>query len=1205
MTRTSAIVGPLIINKGRDHSRTRSSASRYTLQSSGKSCRSPSLRSQSQISPPLTPRTSREHVHPSLELTPVFHNYIRAFYHFHPSTTVSSAGDESSITVPINQGDVILVHSIHPNGWADGTLVADGSRGWLPTNYCEVYDPSQMQKLLTSLTHLWDLVRVGENGDLTAFAKQDYVRGMIGGVRFLLETSQCLTRDDLLVQSHEGLRKFRKGLLGDLSTLVKTAKKLQALLLDGVADNTIYDMLDDLVFKALKLVARAVRFLDLWTNDAVSPGNQVQEPTCIQRPLTPPNEIFPDPATSTAVALAQQPGTSNIAEQTHISHQPPATASTTPTPVHIRTPTSVTPLTTSPPSNRWSTSHRVSYNNKLSGVRNGNLASERLCQAHDSFLGFIGSFIGIHLQSRSAAELLQTTQQSVLACEELLAVVDAVWERDRQQTVSLYLAKTNMRSQLVELVKATRALFNTCDEDNGDDFFTPDQGKQLVAAATDCVRAAGECVTSSRCVIEIIGDFDFEYSTQDLATAILQNLDHATTQPPQLCDEPLNTSHPPPEKPLPERPSTSSKQILSLPEKNETKSLPEPPSLPPVSLDRNTQIEIVESPVALSFRASNSDSITTESIPTSSKLAPAEVSQPELVSPTDSAMSQSPVLPFQRFFGKSFRTGSVIASVTDSCSTYPNSLRGDNASIVSHASTRATTPEQQPRPMTSFESFPSEVGFGSEECSMVEDKLLETTFVHELVYNKDGHISGGSLAALVEQLTLHDSTPDPMFVNTFYLTFRLFTTPLEFANSLMQRFDYVGDSSELGLPVRLRIFNVFKGWLESHWQSDSDTIVLDNIVEFAMDKLQVSLPAAGRRLAELAGKVAAFHATSSGAQLLSHVGKTSTSSSIYAGSEKDAPTPIVSKSQMVALKNARLGAPLSIMDLDPLELARQFTIIESSTFCAIQPEELLSSKWTKKNGEKAPNVRAMSTLSTDLANLVADSILSLEDAKKRALIIKKWVKISMKCLELNNYDSLMAIICSLNSSMVLRLKRTWELVSQKNKTRLEELKKIVDVGRNYAILRQRLQNHEAPCIPFVGIYLTDLTFVDVGNQTTRQLPNDGRRQSVSVINFDKHIRTAKIIGQLQRLQVPYNLTPVPEMQDWLEAQIQRVRTSDQANVQNYYRRSLLLEPRQAGIPNFAAQDSLSSTTSPTSVDKKFDFMGAFSFSTSVTKEKAT
>ena len=147
--------------------------------------------------------------------------------------------------------------------------------------------------------------------------------------------------------------------------------------------------------------------------------------------------------------------------------------------------------------------------------------------------------------------------------------------------------------------------------------------------------------------------------------------------------------------------------------------------------------------------------------------------------------------------------------------------------------------------------------------------------------------------------------------------------------------------------------------------------------------------------------------------------------------------------------------------------------------------------------------------------------------------------------------------------MVTRLKRTWEIVSVRTKARLEELRAIVDVSRNYAILRQRLANHVAPCIPFVGMYLTDLTFIDVGNKNTRQLPEEDGKEGATVINFAKHMQTAKIIGQLQRFQVPYRLAAVPEMQDWMQAQIQRVRNSDDSNIQNYYRRSLILEPRES------------------------------------------
>jgi hypothetical protein len=753
-----------------------------------------------------------------------------------------------------------------------------------------------------------------------------------------------------------------------------------------------------------------------------------------------------------------------------------------------------------------------------------------------------------------------------------------------------------MYMRLAELVQATKDMFNSSDADMDEAIFTPSSGKQLVAAATSCVRSAGDCVAKARVVIEKIGDFEFEAVGLGLSDSLFEQIGSAVAQEDdQKNSEPILET----DKPLPAPPAeehqipplsivvAESKPLPDIPEQSSSdiESLEIPPTLPAV---------VAESPTIPPFRSSLQP-LNEGHASTSAGLAnyqssgsPASITHP----PTT----------------KAARSDSVNASVADSSSTFHFSV--DNGSVVSHTSTRATTPDHVSSKKQSSQTLISSFGSSSELHSLAsedvvagEEHLLETTFVHELVYNKEGQISGGSLPALVEQLTTHEATPDAVFVTTFYLTFRLFTTPIELAQSLIDRFDYVGNSPTVGVPVRLRVYNVFKGWLESHWSSEGDAVALGLILSFATGKLRASLPQAGKRLAELTSKVTEIRAGALVPRLVSSIGKTGISNTIFSSNDSNTPSPIVTKSQLNALRASKEGrTQCSVLDFDPMELARQFTIIESKLFCAIQPEELLALEWTKKSDSKAVNVKAMSKLSTDLANLVADTILHLEDAKKRAVMIKHWVKTAAKCLELNNYDSLMAIICSLNSSMVMRLKKTWELVSTKTKARLDELKIITDVGRNYAVLRQRLQNHVAPCIPFVGIYLTDLTFIDVGNGTTRQLPGEAGSDSMSVINFDKHIKTAKIIGQLQSFQVPYRLAAVPEMQDWMESQIQRVRSSDQANIQSYYRRSLLLEPRELqhsirGSPSIdnCAQSTLTAESRTTSREK-FEFLN-FNFST--------
>lgn len=1003
---------------------------------------------------------------------------------------------------------------------------------------------------------------------------------------------------------------MRKGLLGDLSSVVKTAKRLQSLLVSGVSSVAVFDILDELMLKAFKVVMRAVRFLDLWSQDIVMGDGIIAAVS--ERPPTPPADSVADSASD-----SQTPSPVDIASVVPFEFDHSTSTLTSPsTDSYGELPARTNSLA---PRSRASTalsnstqqgscqqqqhatqrqsmqgkrasvvSHRVSYTGKHAvGPRRLNLASERLDAAHDAFLSTIGSYIGLRLQSRSYHDILLTTQQSVQACQQLIAIVDEVWKRDSERPGPLQEAKSSMLQTLTALVQATRDAFDAAENVANEPIFSNDQEKHIVDAATDCVRTAGDCAAQARLLIERLGDFEFEPLGLGLSDVVLEELDRVENTP----AEELDTSKPLPAPPQPNARPPPPPLILS-----NSKPLPEAPELlAPNRRDSTLAAQIVESPIAASFRSSKS------SIPPLSKYR-----VPQLSPAAESQDLESPIfdIPKPYSISRSLRTDSVNDSVAESTSTCPNSAREDECSIISHVSTRATTPDRFPLPdesslLRSFGSIAELKSTASDECIRVEEEVLEKTYAHELVYNKERQISGGSLPALVEQLTTHDSTPDASFVTTFYLTFRLFATPLEFAQCLIDRFNYIGESQEIGVPVRLRVYNVFKGWLETHWQADNDSVALGVIFSFATGPLQKKLSAAGKRLAELTAKVTEVNATS---RLVSSMGKTSTSVTVYTAKEKDVPSPNVTKSQLSALRNAMHGGvPCSILDFDALELARQFTLIESHIFCSIQPQELLASEWTKKGVSKAVNVRAMSTLSTDLANLVADTILHLEDPKKRAVVIKQWVKISKKCLELNNYDSLMAIICSLNSSMVLRLKKTWDLVPQKTKQKLDELKDIVDVSRNYAVLRKRLENQTAPCIPFVGIYLTDLTFVDVGNQSERQLPKDSAEEAVSVINFDKHTRTAKIIGQLQRFQVPYRLAAVPEMQEWMDSQIKRVRTSDETNVQNFYRKSLLLEPREvAQLQKASPSESMMSGTShggrePSSRDR-FEFLTSFHFS---------
>ena len=199
------------------------------------------------------------------------------------------------------------------------------------------------------------------------------------------------------------------------------------------------------------------------------------------------------------------------------------------------------------------------------------------------------------------------------------------------------------------------------------------------------------------------------------------------------------------------------------------------------------------------------------------------------------------------------RKDSVSTSVTELSSTLASSgLRDSEMTAVSQISTRATTPdnnltvaeqkELDSKLLTSFASVSSMASAATDasNADVAESQLLHKTYAHELVSNQQGQVTGGSLPALVEQLTSHDSTPDPTFATSFLLTFRLFTNAKELAESLVDRFEYMGESKSIGIPVRLRVCNFFKSWLENYWNVEADKAALPLVREFALHKVKPS-----------------------------------------------------------------------------------------------------------------------------------------------------------------------------------------------------------------------------------------------------------------------------------------------------------------------------------------------------------------------------
>ncbi|KAE8145367.1 ras guanine nucleotide exchange factor domain-containing protein [Aspergillus avenaceus] len=408
--------------------------------------------------------------------------------------------------------------------------------------------------------------------------------------------------------------------------------------------------------------------------------------------------------------------------------------------------------------------------------------------------------------------------------------------------------------------------------------------------------------------------------------------------------------------------------------------------------------------------------------------------------------------------------------------------------------------------------------------------------------NDNPTLKCGTLAGLVEHLTRHDKL-DASFNNTFLLTYRSFTSASELFEMLTQRFNIQPpfglspDEMQMWVdrkqkPIRFRIVNILKSWFENFWMEPNDEAhmkLLEGVHAFTKDSIATTkTPGTPPLLTVIEQRIR---------------GQDTTVKRLVPTQAVPAPTPIIPKNMK----------KLKFLDIDPTEFARQLTIIESRLYSKIRPTECLNKTWQKKVGpdepEPATNVKALILHSNQLTNWVAEMILSQSDVKKRVVVIKQFVNVADKCRALNNYSTLTSIISALGTAPIHRLGRTWGQVSGRTSTVLEQMRRLMASTKNFGEYRETLHLANPPCIPFFGVYLTDLTFIEDGIPSLT--PSE-------LINFNKRAKTAEVIRDIQQYQnVPYLLQPVPELQDYILSNLQAA-----GDVHDMYERSLEVEPRE-------------------------------------------
>ncbi|KAF9189963.1 hypothetical protein BGZ50_000513 [Haplosporangium sp. Z 11] len=150
----------------------------------------------------------------------------------------------------------------------------------------------------------------------------------------------------------------------------------------------------------------------------------------------------------------------------------------------------------------------------------------------------------------------------------------------------------------------------------------------------------------------------------------------------------------------------------------------------------------------------------------------------------------------------------------------------------------------------------------------------------------------------------------------------------------------------------------------------------------------------------------------------------------------------------------RSASTTSILEFPPYLIAYQLTLVESAIFLEIPHSALLT------HSPKTPhkNITASTDFFNYLTRMIEYSILFPPEASGRAQCMNHWVKVAVKLHELENFQTLKAVLCALGTPPIKRLKRTWSFMPRKSANKLETLWELMSEARNYGKYREMMNS---------------------------------------------------------------------------------------------------------------------------------------------------
>ncbi|KAJ7996313.1 hypothetical protein DPEC_G00235800 [Dallia pectoralis] len=237
--------------------------------------------------------------------------------------------------------------------------------------------------------------------------------------------------------------------------------------------------------------------------------------------------------------------------------------------------------------------------------------------------------------------------------------------------------------------------------------------------------------------------------------------------------------------------------------------------------------------------------------------------------------------------------------------------------------------------------------------------------------------------------------------------------------------------------------------------------------------------------------------------------------------------------------------------LDSSALAEHLTYMEYKSFCRILFQDYHSFVMHGCTVDN-PILERFITLFNSVSQWIQLMVLSKPTAPQRAAVISHFIGVAQRLLQLQNFNTLMAVVGGLSNSSISRLKDTQSHISSDVSKVFNSLVELVTSCGNYSQYRQRFADSTGFRFPILGVHLKDLIAVHVA------LPDWSDREKTQV-NLAKTQQLYAILQQLALIQTtPPSVDANADLLNLLVVSLDQYHSEEEI-----YQLSLQREPRTA------------------------------------------